>query len=56
MVLRWHLIPASELWPQLWTPSGLRLQSISLNSFPRQPRLSRYIPPVPLPKSTPVEK
>ena len=49
-VLPWHLTPASALWLQLWIPMVGCLQSNSLDSFPKQCRLSRNIPPVPRPK------
>jgi len=45
-----HLTPASAEWSQLWTPTPLCEQSISRDSLPVQYKLSRNIPPIPLPK------
>ena len=49
-----HLTPASSLWSQLWFPSGLARQSMSLDSEPRQITLSNQMGPVPSGTATPV--
>jgi hypothetical protein len=45
-----HLTPASSLCPQLWDPSALAGQSMSLVSVPRHWTLSNQIWPAPLVK------
>ena len=45
-----HLTPASSMCPQLWLPSGLAGQSMSLDSVPRHWTSSNQIRPIPLVK------
>ena len=45
-----HLTPASSEWTQLWVPSALAGQSMSLASLPRHWTSSSQIWPAPLVK------
>ena len=47
--LRWHLMPTSSKWLQLWTPIPVFWQSYSLASLPVHTTLSNQIAPVPWP-------